>query len=118
MEYSSNKWNEFLLIDFYEFALSVDKSARRLGIARLMMNKIHEIADEKGAEIFLITSMAQPGAAALYEKLGYHGIRRSVTEDESLENMSDTEKFIYGKVLGLYEILFLRKTNKSNWYQW
>ena len=59
--------------------------------------------------VYLITSMAQQGAAQLYRKCGYEEEKRLVTEDPAMQNMNIVEKFIYSRVLNLYEFVFYRK---------
>ncbi len=50
----------------------VQPAARRLGIARRLMEALEEIAREKGfREIWLETGLGQPAAIRLYENLGY-----------------------------------------------
>ena len=49
--------------------------------------------------------MAQQGAAQLYRKCGYEEEKRLVTEDPAMQNMNIVEKFIYSRVLNLYEFV-------------
>jgi len=53
--------------------------------------------------------MAQQGAAQLYRKCGYEEEKRSVTEDPAMQKMNIVEKFLYSRVLNLYEFVFYRK---------
>ena len=95
------------------FSVSVDKAYRRHGLANKLMTHIHSIADIRGTDLFLITSMAQPGAAALYSSLDYDEDRWLITENSVVSSsFTDIEKIIYGSILGFFEYGFYRKNNK------
>ena len=49
--------------------------------------------------VYLITSMAQQGAAQLYRKCGYEEEKRSVTEDPAMQNMNIVEKMRTKKMM-------------------
>ena len=64
--------------------IAVAPSHRGRGIAKLLMEKMHEVAREKGAtECFLEVRVGNAPAIALYKKFGYapYGIRANYYED-------------------------------------
>jgi len=115
-EYQNTEFNGEILSPKCKMVLSVsvDISYRRLGIAKLLMEHIHEINDKSKTDLFLITSMAQVGAAALYRRLGYDEVRQLVTENPTAAGQfTDAEKYIYGDILGFFEYEFFRKTKEK-----
>jgi ribosomal protein S18 acetylase RimI-like enzyme len=46
---------------------------QRMGLGRILTDKINSIADEKGAAVY---ARARPNAAALFRKMGYVDVER------------------------------------------
>lgn len=55
----------------YTDQLWVDKKHRNKGLARKIMDKVHEFGKLEGCKIANIQTMSFQGAASFYEKLGY-----------------------------------------------
>ena len=55
----------------YTDQLWVDKDCRKQGIARKLMDKVHEFGREQGCTIATVLTMSFQGAQIFYEKLGY-----------------------------------------------
>ena len=78
------------------------------------LEQVHEVADSNKSDLFLITSMAQTGAAALYRRMGYVEDRWLMVENPTVQqNFTTTEKYIYGDVLGFFEYGFFRKSKEN-----
>ena len=95
------------------FSVSVDSSFRRRGIAKLLMEHVHKVADGTKIDLFLTTSMVQTRAAALYRRLGYVEDRWPGTQHPSAQ-FNDVEKYVYGNLFGFFKYGFFRKSKEKS----